>query len=348
MSVTQKPFGTMPGGEETILYTITNRSGASASIASYGATWQAMRVPDRTGDLRDVVLGYDTLDGYRQYKNFLGATIGRVANRIGKARFTLNGREYRLAANNGEACLHGGREGFDKKVWKAAVEEDAVVFSLCSPDGDEGFPGSLSVMVIYSLTEDNALSIRYFAVTDADTIVNLTNHAYFNLGGHVSGTILEQTLQVNAASATRIDERIVPTGEIVPVAGGPLDFRAPKPFGRDIESLLENIGAARGFDHNFVLDHPKGGVEKVARAFDPNGGVWMDVFTDQPGVQLFTPYDFKGMVGKGGVEYGFRPAFCLETQHFADAMAHPEFPSIVLHAGEIYASETIYKFGADK
>ena len=348
MSVTQQPFGTLPGGEETILYTITNRSGASASIASYGATWQAMRVPDRAGVLRDVVLGYDALEGYCKNARYLGAVIGRVANRIGKARFTLGGKEYRLTANNNEACLHGGREGFDKKVWKAAVEEDAVVFSLFSPDGDENFPGNLSVMVIYSLTEDNALSIRYFAVTDADTIINLTNHAYFNLGGHLSGSVLEQTLQVDAASATRIDEHIVPTGEIVPVAGGPLDFRAAKPIGQDIESTLENMGAARGYDHNFVLDHPNGGVEKIARAFDPRGGIWMDVYTDQPGVQFFTPYDFAGMAAKGGGQYGFRPAYCLETQHFADAMAHPEFPSIVLHAGEVFTSETVYKFGVEK
>ena len=347
MSVTQRPFGVLPGGEEVTLYTITNRSGASASILDYGATWQSMRVPDRAGQMVDVILGYDTPEGYLTYKNYLGAVIGRVANRIGKARFTLNGTEYQLAANNGEACLHGGRVGYDKKIWNATPEEDAVVFTLLSPDGDENFPGNLSVMAIYSLTEENALSIRYFAVTDADTIVNLTNHAYFNLAGHASGTVLEQTLQIDASRATRIDEHIVPTGEIVPVAGGPLDFTHAKPIGRDITSAAENMPSARGFDHNFVLDHPHGGLEKIARAADPAGGVTMDVYTDQPGVQLFTPYDFSGMAGKDGAAYGFRPAYCLETQHFADAMSHPDFPSIVLHAGEVFTSETVYKFGIE-
>jgi aldose 1-epimerase len=344
MSVTKTLFGKMPGGEDVHLYTITNRSGASASILDYGATWQSMRVPNRAGELVDVVLGYDTLEEYRKHTMFLGSTVGRVANRIGKSRFTLNGVEYKVFANDFENCCHGGREGFDKKIWKAEAEEDAVAFSLFSPDGDENFPGSLSVMVVYSLTEDNMLSIRYFAVTDADTIVNLTNHAYFNLAGQGSGTILDQTLQVEADFATRIDSHILPTGEIVPVAGGPLDFRNAKPIGQDIESTLENMGFSHGYDHNFVLSHREGGMERAATAADPVGGIVMDTITDQPGVQLFTPTDFTGMRGKGGIEYGPRPGFCLETQHFADAMSHPDFPSIVLHAGEIYSTETVYAF----
>ena len=344
MSVTQTRFGTMPDGEEVLCYTITNQSGASASFLTYGAAWQSMLVPDRSGKLRDVVLGYDTLEEYRTQKGYLGAVIGRVANRISNARFTLNGKEYLLFANNNKACLHGGKEGFDKKNWRAVADGDSVVFSLLSPDGDQNFPGSLSVMVTYTLTEDNALSIRYLASADADTIVSLTNHAYFNLAGQGEGTVLGQTLMIDADRFTCIDREIVPTGVIKPVEGSPLDFTTAKPIGRDIESKQENMDAARGYDHNFVLNHKNGGLELACRAEDPQGGVVMETYTDQPGVQLFTAYDFEGRPGKNGKTYGYRPSFCLETQRFADAMAHPDFPSIVLHAGEIFASETVYRF----
>ncbi|HRX58965.1 MAG TPA: aldose epimerase family protein [Eubacteriales bacterium] len=344
MSVTQTRFGTMPDGEEVLCYTITNQSGASASFLTYGAAWQSMLVPDRSGKLRDVVLGYDTLEEYRTQKGYLGAVIGRVANRISNARFTLNGKEYLLFANNNKACLHGGKEGFDKKNWRAVADGDSIVFSLLSPDGDQNFPGSLSVMVTYTLSEDNALSIRYLASTDADTIVSLTNHAYFNLAGQGEGTVLGQTLMIDADRFTCIDREIVPTGVIEPVEGSPLDFTTAKPIGRDIESKQENMDAARGYDHNFVLNHKNGGLELACRAADPQGGVVMETYTDQPGVQLFTAYDFEGRPGKNGKTYGFRPSFCLETQRFADAMAHPDFPSVVLHAGEIFASETVYRF----
>ena len=344
MSVTQTRFGTMPDGEEVLCYTITNQSGARASFLTYGAAWQSMLVPDLGGKLRDVVLGYDTLEEYRTHKNYFGAIVGRVANRISNARFTLNGKEYLLFANNNKACLHGGKEGFDKKNWRAVADGDSIVFSLLSPDGDQNFPGSLSVMVTYTLSEDNALSIRYLASTDADTIVSLTNHAYFNLAGQGEGTVLGQTLMIDADRFTCIDREIVPTGVIEPVEGSPLDFTTAKPIGRDIESRLENMDAARGYDHNFVLNHKNGGLELACRAEDPQGGVVMETYTDQPGVQLFTAYDFEGRPGKNGKTYGFRPSFCLETQRFADAMAHPDFPSIVLHAGEIFASETVYRF----
>jgi aldose 1-epimerase len=344
MSVTQDRFGTMPDGEEVLRYTITNNSGASASLLTYGATWQSMLVPDRSGAMRDVVLGYDTLEGYRTNTYYLGAIVGRVANRIGGARFTLNDREYSLFVNHNKACLHGGRIGFDKKNWRATTDDGSVVFSLLSPDGDENFPGNLSVMVTYTLSEDNALAIRYFASTDADTIVNLTNHAYFNLAGQGCGTVLGQTLTIDAERFTHINEEILPTGEIGSVKDGPLDFTAEKPIGLDIDSSLETMDAARGYDHDFILRHQNGGLEFAARAADPEGGIVMETYTDQPGLQFFTPFDFTGMTGKNGKTYGFRPAFCLETQHFADAMAHPDFPSIVLHAGEIFASETVYRF----
>ncbi len=347
MSVTVSEFGRLPSGEAVLRYTITNKNGASASLLNYGATWQTMFVPNRKGELVDVVLGYDTVEEYQKNYMYLGCTVGRVANRIKNARFTLNGVEYKLAANNGSSCLHGGVVGYDKKIWQAQVDGDAVFFSLTSPDGDEGFPGALSIVVIYSLDEENALSIQYLINSDQNTIQNMTNHAYFNLAGQQS-TVLEQTLQIFADKFTRIDEATVPTGEIVPVFGTPLDFTKAKPIGRDINAKVEHIDTAGGFDHNFVLHQKTNGVERVATVVDPIGGIAMDVYTDQPGVQLFTPPDFSYMTGKGGVKYGPRPAFCLETQHFADAMNNPHFPSIVLRAGEIFSSETIYRFRVEK
>ena len=344
MSVTKAPFGCMPGGGEVSVYTITNTSGANCTLLDYGATWQTMRVPNRSGARIDVVLGFDTLKEYQKQDWYIGATIGRVANRIGKARFTLDDEEYFLFANDSGNCSHGGKIGFDKRLWKAAVEEDAVVFSLFSPDGEEGFPGNLTAMVSYRLGEDNALSIRYFAVSDRDTLCSLTNHTYFNLAGQGSGSVLEQTLSIDADQFTCIDPTILPTGKIASVAGTPLDFRAAKPIGRDIASHEYLMDAALGYDHNFVLNHPQGGVELIARAFDPAGGIGMDVLTDQPGVQLYTPYDLCNLSGKDGASYHSRAGFCLETQHFANAMQHPHFPSIVLKAGDLYTTETIHRF----
>jgi aldose 1-epimerase len=347
MSVTVSEFGRLPSGESVLRYTITNRHGTSANLLNYGATWQTMFVPNRKGELVDVVLGYDTLEDYQTYTMYLGCTVGRVANRIRNARFTLNGVEYKLNANLDDSCLHGGNIGFDKKIWQAQIDGDSVLFSLTSPDGDEGFPGTFSAVVIYALSEDNALSIQYLLNSDRDTIQNMTNHAYFNLAGQQS-TVLEQTLQIDADKCTRIGKDVLPTGEIVFVHGTPLDFTKAKPIGRDIAAKGELVDVIGGFDHNFVLNHTKGGVEKIATAIDPVGGVAMDVYTDQPGVQLFTPPDFSYMKGKGGVQYGKNPAFCLETQHFADAMNQPHFPSFVLHAGEVFSSETIYHFRVEK
>ena len=348
MSVTVSEFGHLPSGETVLRYTITNKHGASAILLNYGATWQSMFVPNRKGELVDVILGYDTVEDYQKNFMFLGATIGRVANRIKDAHFSLNGVEYKLAANMGNHCLHGGVVGFDKKIWQAQIDGDSVFFSLTSPDGDEGFPGTLSAVVIYSLDEENALSIQYLINSDQDTIQNMTNHAYFNLAGENNGTVLGQLLQIDADKFTRIDKEVVPTGEIVPVFGTPLDFTKPKAIGREIDAKVENIDAAGGYDHNFVLNHRQGGVERIATVVDPTGGVAMDVYTDQPGIQLFTAPDFSYMTGKGGKPYGPRPAFCLETQHFANAMNNPHFPSIVLQAGEVFSSETVYRFRVEK
>ena len=344
MSVTVSEFGHLPSGEAVLRYTITNARGASASILNYGATLQSLFVPNRKGELVDVVLGYDTIEDYQKNFMFLGATIGRVANRIKDAHFTLNGVEYKLAASLGAECLHGGMVGFDKRMWQAQVDGDSVFFSLTSPDGEEGFPGTLSVVVIYALDEENALSIQYLINSDQDTIQNMTNHSYFNLAGQGQRDILGHLLQIDADKFTRIDKNVVPTGEIVPVFGTPLDFTKAKPIGRDIKAKAEQIDVLGGYDHNFVLKHKAGGVEKIASVVDPVGGSAMDVYTDQPGVQLFTAPDFSYMTGKGGVQYGIGSSFCLETQHFADAMNHENFPSIVLQAGEVFSSETIYRF----
>ena len=347
MSVTVSDFGRLPSGESVQCYTITNKHGASASILTYGATWQSMIVPNRKGEMVDVVLGYDNIEDYLNNHMYLGCTVGRVANRIKNARFTLNGVEYKLAANNGSACLHGGIVGFDKRIWQAQIDGDSVFFSLTSPDGEEGFPGTLSIVVIYSLDEENALSIQYMLNSDQDTIQNMTNHAYFNLAGQQS-TVLEQLLQIKASRSTRIDKEVVPTGEIVPVRGTPLDFTKAKPIGWDINAKGELVDVIGGYDHNFVIDRKGEGVELIATAVDPIGGIAMDVYTDQPGVQLFTPPDFSYMTGKGGIQYGTHPAFCLETQHFADAINNPQFPSVVLQAGEVFSSETIYLFRVEE
>ena len=348
MSVSVSEFGKLPSGEAVLRYTITNTSGASVSLLNYGAIWQTMFVPNRKGERVDVVLGYDTVEDYLKNHMYLGATIGRVANRIKHARFSLNGKEYVLAANLNGNCLHGGVVGFDKKVWKAEIDGDSVIFTLTSPDGDEHFPGELTVAVIYSLSEENALSIRYLLNSDADTIQNMTNHAYFNLAGQGAGNVLEQTLWIDADRSTRISSDVLPTGEIAYVFGTPLDFTKPKPIGQDIAAKAELIDVIGGFDHNFVLNHQQGELAHIATVVDPKGGVAMDVYTDQPGIQLFTPPDFTYMTGKSGVQYGKYPAFCLETQHFANAMDHPHFPSIVLRAGEVFSSETVYAFRVEK
>ena len=347
MSVLTSSFGALSGGQPVTRYTIVNRGGARASFLDYGATWQEMLVPDRTGQMTDVVLGYDTAAEYAKNSMYFGATIGRVANRIKGAGFTLEGHDYRLAANDGGSCIHGGTSGFDKAMWNAKTEEQSVIFSRFSPDGEEGFPGDLSVMVSFTLYDDNTLSIRYFAVSSKTTVLNLTNHAYFHLGGQGSGPVTAHTLMIDADQFTRTGPDIVPTGEIVPVRSGPLDFTVPKPIGRDIDACVEQMDTARGYDHNFVLNHPEGGVERFARTFDPASGIAMEAYTDQPGVQLYTPASLGGMCGKQGAVYGDRPAFCLETQHFPDAMAHPDFPSIVLLAGDIFTSETFYRFSAE-
>ena len=348
--VTREPFGEVKG-RKVELFTLRNDHGMTVKITNYGGIVTELHVPDRDGRDGDVVLGFDSLDGYLKGHPYFGALVGRVANRIAGARFTLDGKEYVLAANNGTSHLHGGTEGFDKKVWEAeplqTADGPALRLSYRSPDGEEGYPGNLDVTVTYALTEENGLEIDIRAVTDAPTPVNLTNHSYFNLAGHGAGEILGHVLTLEADAYTPTDADLVPTGEIRPVEGTPYDFRTPKPIGKDIAGLPpdpahDNPG---GYDVNYVLRGRAGTLRLAARVFEPGTGREMEVYTTQPGIQLYTGNFLDGtLTGKDGAVYRFRNGFCLETQHFPDSVHHPEWPTVILRPGETYHEVTVYKF----
>lgn len=337
----------MPDGAGVKLFTLSNSKGMVAKVMTYGATLTKLRVPDRNGKVDNVVLGFNNLDAYLKGHPFLGVTAGRVANRIAKAKFTLDGKEYTLAANNGPNHLHGGTRGFDKVVWEAkplpATDgEAAVQFSYVSEDGEEGYPGNLTVAVTCTLTEDNELKIDYSAATDKATPVNLTNHSYFNLGG--SGDILGHEVMINADHYTPINDELIPTGEIASVKGTPLDFTKPMRIGARIDQLKPKPG---GYDHNFVLNSGGKTLGLAAHAYEPKTGRLMEVFTTEPGIQLYTGNFLDGKhTGHGGVIYRQHSGLCLETQHFPDAMHHPNFPSTILRPGETYKTTTVYKFAA--
>jgi len=355
-STKKSPFGKAPDGEEVDLYTLTNKNGAEAAITTYGGSVVWLKVPDRDGKLGDVVLGFDSVDGYVSNTSYLGALIGRYGNRIGHAQFKLDGKTYTLAKNNGENTLHGGTKGFNKAVWTAkeipAKDGQALELSYLSKDGEEGFPGNLHVRVIYTLEDSNALKIEYFATTDKDTVVNLTNHSYFNLAGPGSGSgdILGHILMIEADKFTPVDSGLIPTGELRDVAGTPFDFRKPTPIGARIDSDDEQIKLGGGYDHNFVLRRKAGeAISLAARVVEPKTGRVMEVWTTQPGVQFYTGNFLDGSLhGKGGISYTKRSAFCLETQHFPDSPNKPKFPSTELKPGEHYHTTTIYKFSTEK
>jgi aldose 1-epimerase len=336
----------MPDGTVVDLYTLTNANGLVCKVITYGAAITELHVPDRNGKLGDIVLGFDNLAQYLSDSPCFGAVVGRVANRIGRGRFTIDGTTYSLAINNGPNTLHGGIKGFDKIVWGAKAVDTpdgpAVVFTHVSPDGDEGFPGALSVRMTYTLTGRNEVRFDYQATTDKATPVNLTNHSYFNLA--CGGDVLGQVLQLKASRYTPSDSGLIPTGVIADVAGGPLDFTQAKPIGRDIGKVP---GGTNGYDHNFVIDGGGRSVVLAAIASDPVSGRLMEVLTDQPGVQLYTSNGMDGsIVGKLGQAYPAHAAFCLETQHYPDSVNRPEFPSTLLRPGETFRSTTIYRFSA--
>jgi aldose 1-epimerase len=343
MSANQESFGKTPDGKQVDLYTLTNTSGIRARITSFGAILVSLEVPDRNGKLADITLGFDKLDGYLGVHPYFGAIVGRYANRIGKAAFKLDGVEYKLAANNAENHLHGGIKGFDKVVWRledlGVKGAGAVVkMNYISEDGEEGYPGNLACSVTYTLTEDDKLQISYEAETDKNTVVNLTNHSYFNLAGQGTGNILGHELMINADKYTVVDEGLIPTGENRNVKGTPMDFTTPMTIGSRIGQV------EGGYDHNYVLKSG-GTLALAAKAYEPTSGRVMEIHTDQPGVQFYTGNFLDGSVtGKAGKVYQKNYGFCLETQHFPDSPNKPDFPSVVLFPGQKYSTVTVYKF----
>src|SRR5450755_610121 len=332
----KQPFGAMPDGTPISIYTLTNGHGIEARVMTYGAILVSLKTPDRDGHAADVTLGYDSLDLYLQKTPYFGAVVGRYANRIGKARFKLNGVEHKLPANNGENCLHGGLHGFDKRVWKeVAATGDSVELSYESADGEEGFPGKLATRVTYTVTPASELRLDYHAVAGAqDTVLNLTNHSYFNLAGEGSGDILNHQIEIMADRFTPTDAGQIPTGELRPVAGTPFDFRSPKPIGSRIDADDESIRFGQGYDHNYVINGAAGTPRMCVRVNDPHSGRVMEVLTSEPGVQFYTGNNLDGTIrGKGGKVYARRSALCLETQHFPDSPNKPKFPSVVLKPG---------------
>ena len=341
------PFGITPDGEPVELYTLTNNSGMQLSLSSYGATITRLLVPDRDGKLADVALGFDSLTPYLTSKIYLGCTVGRFANRIAQGHFTLDGKTYRLARNDGTNSLHGGLKGFDKRVWKARVMpgQTSVRFSLRSPDGEEGYPGNLDASVTFTLTDNNEVRISYQAKTDRSTVVSLTNHTYFNLAGAGRGDVLNHMLCVRADRYTPADKRLIPTGKILPLAGSALDFRKPAPVGA---RLKETGGDPAGYDHNFVLKTASPGKPLLAATLtEPESGRVMKVFTDQPCMQFYSGNFLDGTtLGKGAKPYRRHAGLCLETQRFPDAPNQSRFPSAVLRPGETYRTTTIFQFSS--
>ena len=344
MSVKKEHFGEMPDGREVSLYTITNKNGLEASVTDLGAVWVRMVVPDKNGGMDDVMLGFDDAAGYLNNGPHFGSVVGRIANRTAKGKFSLNGKEYTLAVNNGPNNLHSGLDYYDARLWNAKEEaENAVTFTLLSPDGDQGYPGALVMKVTYSLDEENTLMIHYEAEPDQDTIINMTNHSYFNLNGHKSGDVLNHTLWLNADVFTPADATSIPTGEIRSVEGTPMDFRIDKTIGKDIEADYEPLVFGKGYDHNWVLKN-EGEFDKVAEVAGDESGIHMSVLTDLPGVQIYTANFLDGEKGRDGAVYEMRDAICLETQYYPDAIHHENFPGPICKKGEKYDTRTAYRF----
>lgn len=331
------------------IYTLTNKYGASAQITNYGGIVVTLNVPDRSGRLDDVVLGFDNLEAYLKVHPFFGALVGRYGNRIANGKFSLHGVEYTLAQNDGPNSLHGGLKGFDKVFWDAKPLDTpngpALELTYLSQDGEEGYPGNLLVKVIYTLTHTNELRIDYSATTDKDTVINLTHHSYFNLAGAGQGDILAHELMIEADKFTPVNANLIPTGELRPVAGTPFDFTQPTPIGLRLNQADEQLKFGGGYDHNWVLNSQDGSLALAARVFEPASGRVMELWTTEPGVQFYSGNFLDGsIIGKGGCAYPRRSALCLETQHFPDSPNHPEFPSTVLRTGQTYTSTTVYKF----
>ncbi|MGK0465591.1 aldose epimerase family protein [Clostridium sp.] len=342
----KKDFGIV-NGKSVYLFTIKNSKGMTLEVTNYGATLVSLKVEGNKGQFDDVVLGYDKLEDYLKYKFFYGATIGRFANRIENSSFKLNGTQYKVAKNEGENHLHGGVVGFDKVVWeeKLQSEESSIEFSYLSKDGEEGYPGNLNVSVRYTVTEDNELKIEYHAISDKDTIVNMTNHSYFNLSGQGFEDVLKHKIMINADKFTINDMYSIPTGEIADVTNTPMDFRELTYIGENISSNYEQIVFGKGYDHNWVINNSGKKLSKAAVVYDERSGRVMEVYTTKPGVQFYSGNFIDGLqTGKGGTTYLKRGGFCLETQYFPDSINHENFSSPILTANQIYEHSTIYKF----
>jgi len=354
VSIPSREFGKDASGGSVQIYTLKNSKGMEIQITPYGATLVSVKVPDRKGEFADVVLGFDSLDGYTQKPAppYFGATIGRYGNRIAAGKFTLKGKTYSLAINNGPNSLHGGNVGFDKVMWTAKPgaggDDQSLELSYLSKDGEEGYPGNLAVTVKYTLTEENEIRIHYTATTDQDTVFNPTNHSYFNLAGHDSGDILGHVVTINADQYTPVDAGLIPTGELRKVVGTPFDFRTPHTVGERINAADEQIKLGGGYDHNWVLNRTTG-LEWAARVEDPNSGRAIDCYTTEPGLQFYTSNFLDGSFhGKGGAPYAHRAALTLETQHYPDSPNHPDFPTTVVKPGQTFESTTVFRFSTTK
>lgn len=348
--IERSPFGRLPGGEAVEIFTLRSASGTEVRVIGFGGAIVSIRVPDREGRLADVVLGYDHVQGYVDDDAYLGALIGRYSNRIRGGRFTLDGREHALPVNDGANHLHGGPRGFHKRLWAAdPVHTPAglgVALAYTSPDGEEGYPGTLEARVTYALTADGELTVDYTATADRPTPVGLTQHSYFNLAGDPGRDVLGHELQLHARRYTPVDDGLIPTGELAAVAGTPFDFRAPLPIGARLAADDPQLARAGGYDHNFVLDGGGGALSLAARVHEPVSGRTLEVHTTEPGLQFYSGNFLDGSIrGKGGVRYGYRCGFCLEPQHFPDSPNQPSFPPAILRPGERYASRTVYRFG---
>lgn len=346
--VERKPFGKTPAGEPFELFTLTREGAPVVAVTSYGGHIVSMVAPDREGKTRDVTLGYADAAGYVADTGYFGSIVGRYANRIAKGRFTLDGKPYTLVTNNGPNALHGGPTGFQKRLWAARVvngpEGEAVELTYVSKDGEEGYPGTLTAKVVYSLRADGRLVIDYTATTDAPTIVNLTNHAYFNLAGEGEGTILGHELQIEADATTPVDPTLIPTGAVTPVDGTPFDFREPVAIGARIDAADDQLKAGGGYDHNYVLRGKAGELRLAARVTEPKSGRVLEVYTTEPGLQFYSGNFLDGSVtGKSGKPYVKRGGFCLEAQHYPDSPNQPAFPPVVLRPGQTYRQTTVYR-----
>jgi aldose 1-epimerase len=352
-SVNSASFGELPGGPALTIYTLTNLNGIEVRTIPYGAILVSVRIPDKTGRLDDIVLGFDGIDGYAGTHPYFGAVVGRYANRIANGRFTLDGRTFSLATNNGPNALHGGLKGFDKKMWTAELVDTngnvGVTYRVESPDGDEGYPGTLKVQVTYLLTPNNDLSVEYEATSDKPTPINLTQHSYFNLAGAGRADILNHRLTIDADRFTPVDATLIPNGDQRPVEGTPFDFRRPATIGARIDADDEQLRFGGGYDHNFVLNRDRDGLIHAARLEEPFSGRTLDVSTTEPGLQFYSGNFLDGTIkGKGGQIYAKRSGLCLETQHFPDSPNHPGFPSTILRPGERFRSKTVFTFGVAK